>query len=416
MKLFYIFTLLLFSTSLFAQLEVDPYFQKIESETGNENYISFGSSMFSSPTVEFSRMNYFLLTQFGDRDYKNKILSGLKDENLMGTEFENYILYSPAISDVFGFKDYSISFLLKSVYQQSLFVTDDFVNIFFHGNSSFAGKTAELSPLNYKNYLYHEMQINLNKKSENNLCYGFGLSLISASILNEFIVSDASLFTSEEGDSLYANLNVSIRRNNPSKNDLFAVNGLGTALNLYASYEFENKNSFFVAIDNLGFINYNKNTNYFEIDTGISFTGFDVFDEELFEENSENNSFLDTFNNLDNFGLNESYLSFLQPRLKLIYSIKNVYKEFDVNTGLIYVLSKHRTPFVFANLNYSINEKILISSGLSFDQYRKTAFNLGMKMKLLKNAELTFGSYHLEGFGISRTNGFNFYLGFNSCF
>lgn len=230
---FYIIGLLVFTSSRTNCQSPDNYFyQRYFNKSWTANaHIALGGDYFASPSSVIKYSKYFLPIQFADNEnLKDKISSNLINENYFGSGVDAYLSLTPGIDNLLKIKGLGVNFQIKSINHQKMLLTDDFFNILLEGNSMFAGKTAVMKPFDYNSYSYQEFQINfISSKITSkykNLNYNIGISLLKGSTFAKIETDRATFFTSEEGDSIYADFKVDVMTSDRDQNDIYYVNGL----------------------------------------------------------------------------------------------------------------------------------------------------------------------------------------------
>jgi hypothetical protein len=151
------------------------------------------------------------------------------------------------------------------------------------GNKSFAGKTAEIGRLQLQIMRYTQIRYALLRKTEKYKA-GAGLSLLIGHQYFNAQTQEASLYTSEIGDSLHALALGRMQRTDTASKIYFDPNGLGCAIDVFYETEFDlfSKNNYKGAIgfeiSDLGFIAWDNRSLTMDVDGQYAWSGFKATD------------------------------------------------------------------------------------------------------------------------------------------
>jgi hypothetical protein len=396
----WIFALFLSPGFVYAQFAENSFYSYYSNDdwiqTGKKTLLSLSSTYYASPYSNPSYLNYFILLHYYADNLNNDIAIKLKKENYFGVVMGNTLRVLPVMHIKIRQRDFGLGLTIRNVYDQRIYFTDDLFTLIFEGNVPFAGKTASISPLDFKTISYQEAGINLISPSDKRLKFGIGLSYIKGSRFYEFSARRGKLFTSEEGDSLYADINVKYASSNPGNKGLFTYNGSGMGLSGYLVYDFNAKSSLFISVDDMGFIYWNNKSIDFKFDTSTSYIGYDLFDKNSI--GTDQSLFIDTFFNIKDNPAHKSNFMMLNPSFNAVYTLKTGSKGSKLICGASYRIYKHNYPGAFVNYRYKPAKNLYLQGGISYDEFRKMGGNLELGLRLFKKWVFRLGSYHVEQF------------------
>ncbi len=357
---------------------------------------SLSGTYYASPYSSPANLNSFILLHYNQDQLKDDILKKLNKENHFGLGMDNSLILWPLLPLKISGKQYGIGLNIREVYFQDMDFTDDFFKLMYQGNVPFAGSTASLSPLNFLTNSYLEAGLNFISNSGTATKYSVGLSYVMGSRFYSFNASSAELFTSVDGDSLHANINLDYKSSNPSKNQFFSFNGSGCAASFYLHHNFTANKSLTFAVDDVGFINWNRNSVSFKFDSSLSYTGFDIFSENSFSSGQSN--FLDTFLNITENPSAEPFLLWLRPAVNLSFQYKINKKGSQLETGIKYTLAANSFPGSYLCFKYQPYGNFYCRGGVTYDEFQNPGANLELGIRLYQHVIVRVGTWHLEQF------------------
>jgi hypothetical protein len=382
-------------------------------DPGKNTMLSLSSTYFASPYSAPAYLNNFILLHYNEDNLRNEISKKLKSENYFGIEMVNNLRIWPVFDFKLGGTNYGLGITLGNTYEQKIYFTDDFFKLMYEGNVPFAGKTAQIAPLDYRALSYQEAGLNLVSRATGQFNFGIGLSYIKGNNFYELNASKGTLFTSDDGDSIHADINLSYKSSDPSRKEAKSFNGSGSGFSAFGNYNLNSKSSFYIALDELGFIFWNNKSVYFNMDTSGSFTGFDIFDKT--DPNKEPGIFIDTFFKITESTANASYLMWLKPRVNLVYSLNTSTMGSKLIIGATYRFDHYSFPGMYLQYRFKPVKNLYFQGGISYDEYKNAGGNLELGFRLYKKLVCSIGSYHVEQFFTSMT-GQSLYFGITGVF
>lgn len=419
MKKILIIILLLGSVSAWGQIYNNPFlafnagnYDTVKSLRIGSNY-SLGSNALNTP---FYNSIFNNATFIGD-NIKNAPLPYLKNNNDFGGYFQNYIFYKwPAkIKDV----DFYIN--LSSRIQYSSQFSGDAYKLILFGNNQFSGNTANVSGFNFSNYAYQSLQFGFLKGKRSHfssaLLYGGGISIVSGAGYGSLSIPNGSLYTSPTGDSLSVNARVGSKSVNAQ--DLITdVNGMGLSLNGFVSYLFARSSNLTFQVEDLGAINWFKNTSQFSFNKQISYTGEKVSIINGKVSLSKYYLTLDSIATQNGYSSSGgSFTTMLPFQLRLLYT-KYVDERWILNTGAEYIHDNMKIPEISFWAERGFMKRYVepltyvfsIRCGLTAFGYSNYGIIAGLEFNILRKIKLNIGTEHLEGLSsIPQAHGESYY-------
>jgi len=382
-------------------------------DANKNNMVTLSSTYFASPYSAPAYLNTFILLHYNQDNLRQEISGQLKSENYFGINLSNTLRIWPALNFELAGKNFGLGVTVRNVYDQRIYFTDDFFRLMYDGNVPFAGKTARIAPLDFRTLSYQEAGLNLVSRSTTRFNFGLGLSYILGNRFYEFNATRGTLFTSEDGDSLHADINLHYKSSDHAKKNFGTVNGSGAGFSAFAKYDINKKSSLYLALDDLGFISWNNKSVNFSLDTSTSYTGFDIFSKSGVKEDPK--LFIDTFFNITKSPATSSYMMWLKPRVTLIYSLNTDARGGKLIVDVTYRFDQYSFPGIYLQYRYKPFNNLYFRGGISYDEFRKAGGNLELGVRLFKKLVFSLGSYHIEQFFASM-NGQSLYFDLTGVF
>lgn len=198
----------------------------------------------------------FLFKEYITNSDKDKIDKRLKNVNRYGLQLRGEIMGNYNL-------DSSTSIIagVAERYLNSAVFSKDLFDLFFRGNSMFAGKTANIHPAHYLSMDYQSIFGGLKKTMSKKLTLWGGISAIRGGNFRDILFKRGTLYTEQNGAYLQAdaNFNVAFSQHKPG---LFAQStGTGASLFFGANYR-TGKSAFGISVSDLGFIRWNNQNTY----------------------------------------------------------------------------------------------------------------------------------------------------------
>jgi hypothetical protein len=415
-RIIFLFTLGLLPATGFAQFAEDSYHELFQKQSwikrDSNNIMSLSSSYIASPYSAPLYLNTFILLHYNEDNLYQEVSAKLNKENYFGIEMTNTLRIWPLMDVKIAGEKFGLGFIAGNRYEQKIYFTNDFLKLMYEGNAPFAGQTAKIAPLSFRALNYQEVGVSMISKSTDRFNFGLEGTYLKGNNFYELNASRGTLFTSAEGDSVYADISYEYRSSDPEKKELMAFNGSGAGLSAFLNYDLNKKNSIFLALDELGFISWNNKSEYFSIDTFGSSTGFDFFDT---TGSRDPGSIIDTvFRQKENTGT-AKYQMWLKPKINMVYTIHTGAKGNKLTMSVSYRFDHYSSPALSLQYLYKPVNNFFLRGGVSYDEYKNVGGNLEMGFRFFKMLVVNVGSYHVEQFFTSM-NGQSLYFGITGVF
>ena len=240
--------------------------------------------------------------------------------------------------------------------------SDDLFRVVFNGNTPYKGQELELSNTNIGFYTYQKMGVGVFNKSNFS---EITLSMINGQSFAELQIPNASLYTSEIGDTINIEAFGFAQRSNTNRTGFGISNGVGVALDFKANIPlYDKKGYILLEVNNLGFIHWNKKSVRQEIDTTFSYIGVDILDLmdtttttsfDLFDSSTYSSDTIGLYTWLPTFGK---------------VSLLREFREKDyLELGIIIRAYRAFIPQIFVGYNYFMTDNAQIGMKASYGGY-----------------------------------------------
>ena len=346
-----------------------------------------GNAYLNCNTLPFSFTKNLVRSRFLDNTIKENAASKIKNRN--GASF--------------GYK-YGAGFCTKKnknsigleVSDESISVVNyrkDLFKLIFFGNAEFENDTAYLSGINFANQDFHRARFILSTQSgtgDSSWQINASLSFLQGYHVNLLNTGLTTLFTAPMGEYLLLQSQLIYKTNDTSKSGTFAFNGNGISVDVCIAFP-AGKSRLMFTINDAGFINWNKKSLYYGMDTTIKFEGVELENilsnsgHELGNINTDTIlNYLGVYKGNDNFNLN------LPLRFSLTWNKMISKNKIGLNAGFSLLPHYETVPLFFASATF-FQKNLYPTLSVSYGGLQ--AFNMGI------NLEGNFGSH------------FNFQLG-----
>jgi len=248
---------------------------------GNDNYTKGQVGIQGAYSIDSKHITNQFINTYRKGGYisvpmKDRVLDKLDDNNKFGGEGTVKIYYRSQADSISGrgwFAGLSHTGIVDARFTRDLF------HLYFYGNKPFAGRTADLGELRYRQLEYQQLQAGLYMQSEKEglrSTYGIGLGYVNGQDYVEVKTGSSQLFTAADATYLTMDLSLEARHADSAKHSLGSFNGSGAALSLFYQLEKKDKYIFTVRLQDAGFISWNSKTTFAEVDTSYFFDGIEV--------------------------------------------------------------------------------------------------------------------------------------------
>ncbi len=282
-------------------------------------------------------------------------------------------------------------FASRQKHSMSLFYPKDFVSLLLRGNADMVGQRFDFTPFGVEANLYREFTFGASRVWGPWVFGGrfsvlHGLSNLSLepgrmhidvlnndyehAVATDFTLYSAGVPFDDDVDSEWIG-DFLLRFRNP-----------GFALSLGTVFKFDERTTFSIAINDLGFISWNDNTKHYRIRGEAVYNGIDIFANSSSDnDNDDTNGFMDDF--LDNFTdeeLEGGYRRWLPPK---IYLSANYRLAARTHAGFQFYSTVNRKhyPAVSLNLTQGVGRTWTVATNVAFNQRSFANFGLGLIFK-----------------------------------
>jgi hypothetical protein len=372
-------------------------------------YSASADYLFASDAITNQFAQTYYQKGFISNSLKDEVSGNLFGRNRFGGAFNTGITVAQKLDTLFGTAGGSSYINLSHrVHLHSKF-RDDLFEIFFRGNKMYKDEIAELGPFEFSTFTYQQLTYGIEKqKTSGNkkLIWNAGLSLNIGQKLNDFHSDHASLYTSRDGSFLDIEMDLRIRQNDSSQNDLGSFNGFGFSGSGSLIIKDENQNAWSFSAQNLGYIFWTKESAEIPVDSSFRFEGIEVDDLFDFGDSIDGRITNDSTYVQEFLSRREkkSFTTMLPFRLKASYSGQLRPGKVILQIGAETYLFNGSSLRGFSNLRYNFKSRHQLVLHVSYGGY--TFWNLGLAYHLQagKSWIIDIGSDHLSSM-INKENG-----------
>jgi hypothetical protein len=159
--------------------------------------------------------------------------------------------------------------------------TRDVFEIYFRGNRSYKGKSADLSDFRFTNLHWQSVKGNLHLQLAGRHVLSLGAGIVRGQEFLDIRTRRGSLYTAPLGDYLDADLDLEIRQQDSAGTGFRSWNGTGGVVDIGWRHLTEEGSLFEVSVTDLGWIDFNGKSSWVPADTTYRFEGIDAT--ELFD-------------------------------------------------------------------------------------------------------------------------------------
>jgi len=377
----------------------------------------FGDTINSGHQITVSSLNFYASKSFNnnftnkfiygghiDTDLKDFNQSNLRNSNTTGGKAEQKIEYiNYNITPFKKLKNYGV---IASIEDHNLFssnLSTDLYNTMFYGNQKYLGDTMDFSYSHFQYLHYQKLSIGLiHKKLKSNL----KLSFVIGNKSTDYRLGDTWINSSPQSDSILIQLNGEGHHTTNSGANYFATSGYGFAFDFEHNIIYKNKkgnsNVINFTLNNIGVIFWNSNTHSNYVDSKNNYSGFDIMDL-INRDTSKTLISSDTLNIHNKIESTAELLPFELSMQKL--ANRNSTQKFQMIFGFKAIILSDYTPYIFAGAYYSPNQKLGISSRLSYGGFGGFKGGLNLNYWIQNKFEITLGTYDVFGL-ISNKHGY----------
>ena len=282
-----------------------------ETDTNHHNITMNNYFTIESDDLNTSFLNSMLFGGFITDEMKDTWINNGDDNNRLNAELTNSIEYKYSTD-----KLNSYYFQLSDVNLINSSFKDDLLKLVFHGNYDYQEETLDFSNTVVRSDRYQQYKFGYSyniQKQDKLWKINTALSYLSGNHHAQINIKEATLYTSGMGTSLDLNYDINAMMTDTSNISVFAGNGNGVAMDFSICLD-KVKEGYALAIRDLGYINWNKNSIVANTDSSFTFMGVEIEDFNNLPE--FNDSIMDiSFNNNKT-----KFRSFIPARITLSYN------------------------------------------------------------------------------------------------
>jgi hypothetical protein len=340
-----------------------------------------------------------------ENSHLNSLNGNLHQQNRAGFIGSGGLQFLNFRDTLFNHPHWGLRVDVNTNYHASANFSRDLFTTVYRGNASFRNDTAVIAPIDYQYQSWQKFGLGIFNK--HNLS-SITLSLVEGQSFQSLQVSEASLYTSQLGDSIIVNYRGDYVRSDSSKFGWANGSGLGAALDLDYNLPLADNLGFIsVSLHDIGFVVWNKMSQKFSFDSLSTWTGVQVSD--VFQLTTDT---LDLPNLRDSLHFTSSKKSFVSPlpaSIHLRYCRYFTSRDF-YEAGLSMWPGKAALPLVYAGLSHFVGKHFVFSERISFGGYGR--FGVGVEMQWMPCSAwiIRGGTRNIGGFTMGSSHGIDGYL------
>ncbi len=356
--------------------------------------------------------------------FRGNITTAMKDRvgsNIKSNlKFEDFMKTGITYRHYFKKWDGEVFFSYHHRQMRNVIAPEDAYSLVFYGNAQFAGKTADLSNIRVQNYIYNQYTGGVKKRidyGKYQMDFGIGISFLQVINQQDISTKDASIYTSEDGDTLRVNYDLTFNTAREGANTFFQRNGIGASGDLHLGFMNRDKWKLSFDVYDVGYM-YFRNTpvNYTAAKT-VEFRGIVIPDLLHFSANTfDSLNVPDSIKALLPSKTNNQYYLFVPFTVGAAFSKPLLHDKLVLTFGLQYRNLPKYYAYGYVKANYFIHPDMVFSVTGGGGGY--SWFNLGVEFaKRWKYFDFALGSSNLLGTVIpSHYTGMGLYLRMGTMF
>lgn len=381
----------------------------------NHTYLTLNSDIsLNSSGLSNDFINQFYLGHFLGYQLKKENLDRLQPEkNLLGYKWVTQLQLN-FTSKKRGFSYYA-AFENHNYYELSF--DKNLYQLVFFGNRELAGEEASLDKQSFTILKFQQIKAGIVKtwckKSKVDVLTA-GLGINNGQSLLSYEIPKATFFTQSDAEYISLDMQMNMHRSDTLSSRFGAENGLGLCLDL-SFYHRDAHNSFEIKMENLGFISWNKQSQYFSKDTLVDFDGVEIAN--IFDINSEtiNGLSQDSITNEFSFSKETGRFTKMIPMRGSINYTRYVWKNrLALSLSLINYHFSQCKPLIRFEPTYQINIKrslLCIIPSVEYGGYGRFNYGLGISANISGKFFIEARTNYLNGyFDLKHTAGLGAYV------
>ena len=368
-------------------------------------YVKYGNSVnlhaeyeLNSTAIQNDLVDKFIWGGAIDSATKTRSQKRLKAENRIGGS------YFAGATAFFGPEKSKYHFVagLKQVEMLNAAFSSDLYNLAMYGNKMYEGKTANIGNTSINHYKYQEIKLGLIWDNiDTTAKLGCSLSYLKGQTLDQFNSTSGAIYTAPDASQINFNMNGSLVMSDTSKgkNNLGTFNGNGLSAEFFAYMPYTSKlgkSSFFVSVNNLGFIKWNKNTVNYSTDTTYIYKGVTVNNVFQLNDASVKNLTKDSLVKKLTQNGKQSMSTNLPMSLFILHTLK-FSKLFSLNTGFRQLFNANYKPYLYAEGQFMLHANFSATAQLGYGGYGRLSGGVNFEYKV-KTFFIRLGSNAVQGY------------------
>ena len=350
-----------------------------------------------------------------DNNLKDYNLQRLKKNNIYGRNIDISLIYKKENGRIFGFDHTGWQAGVEWHNLMSVKFGEDLYKLIFYGNKIFAGTTADLSPTAFRYLNYYQLKAGLNRISVNGHSkYGFNIAFNLGNNQGAADFTNSGFYTSPAGDSLTLSGNMSYKYQSLNTVSFGKINGYGTAIDFFYTYDNPSVFKIEAQINNLGIIWWNDESFEFTQSEPIVWEGLEVDNLLQMPDPLMEKSGTDSLKEyIGNNSQQKSFTTYTPAGIKLKMSKMLLPGKIRGVMAADYRLFVFYRPRIVLQADFLINDKISLSPNLSYGGWH--GFNAGFEFEYKFNeySRLQIGTKYLSGMILQNYfSGFGGFLNF----
>ncbi|MDC0201842.1 DUF5723 family protein [Flavobacteriales bacterium] len=374
-------------------VEIDPHVITMN------NYITI-----ESDDLDTDFLNTMLFGGFITDEMKDNWINQGNDNNRLNAELTNSIKYEYSIDQS---KSYYFQFADINCINSSF--NDDLLKLAFHGNYDYQEETLDFSNTIVRADRYQQYKFGYNHPIGYAWQINTALSYLNGNHHAQFNINKGTLYTSAFGTSLDLNYDINAMMTDTSNLSVFAGNGNGVAMD-FSIYVDKVDEGYGIAIRDLGYINWNKNSIIANTDSNFTFMGIELEDFNNLTEFNDSIMDISFNNNKTNFRsfiptkITLNYWKYLNHKYFRSLSIKSHsrWQPYEVKGGINWDLFNRG----FSESGYKTSLDVRTNIDLAYYLYSTLGFSVGgftdetkihfALSVITERLHFTIGTYHLN--------------------
>ncbi len=351
-------------------------------------------------TNEFIRS--FYLGKYLTGDIKDNVNQRLKSNNIFGLEMDNALYGIIHFDSVLHAKNQNLLVGISQKNFLNLNFPDNLFRLIFYGNKPYAGDSLSMPVFSLLNLSYQSFDagwIIQNNYDGISVSSGIKLSLILGKQLSAVTFYNGYLYTASNGNELSAGAVAEVIQSDTA-NPTFA--GTGGAIAFFTELVASKTAKIHIELSDLGFINWNAQTQVQQTDTGITFNGINLT--EIINGNQSSGNLLDSTENYFIVNKKQRMISLLPAAFTIYYQTK-INEKWQLTLGMRHRLFLKYNTYFWAQTNYQVSSHIQPSMRIAYGGYGKLAVGAGVYASIAQSWKINVYTYNLEGIFFQKSNG-----------